>query len=105
MSLHVKMMFKSICTSHIVMRPYRETVIFVNVPNIDAFDLFECCEVFVFSVRAMFAQTMVLISAINGCGNRTLKESGTIWEDLMAACLARIKSNSQILLEVRGLTS
>ena len=49
------MMFKCICASHIVMRSYCETVIFVNVSPIDAFDVFESCEVFVLSIRALYA--------------------------------------------------
>ena len=53
--LHANMMFNCSCATHIVMRSYRETVSFVNVSPIDAFDVFEYCEVFVLSIRALYA--------------------------------------------------
>ena len=49
------MMFNRICGAHIVMRSYRETVSFVNLSPIDAFDVFESYEVFVVSIRALYA--------------------------------------------------
>ena len=46
--------------------------------------MFECCEVFVLLIRAMYAPTMVLTCANNGCGNMSSNESGI---HLMGVCL------------------
>ena len=51
-------MFNCICAAHIVMRSYRETVSFVNVSPIDAFDVFESYEVFLFAIRAFYAMAL-----------------------------------------------
>ena len=48
-----------------------------NMSNIDAFDVFECCEVFVLSIRAVCTLVMVMTVANNTCGNMDLKRSGT----------------------------
>ena len=72
------------------------------------FDVFECGEVFVANPCNVCTD-----DGIHLCNYLLRKympvydllENGTIWDDLMAVCLARIKSNSLILFEVRGLTS
>ena len=64
----------------IVTLAYHEIVIFANMSNLDAFDVFECCEVFVLSIRAMYTLVMAFIFASNTCGNRNSNDLGTIWK-------------------------
>ena len=52
------MTYNRICTAHIVTMSYREIVNFTNMSNIGAFDVFECCEVFVLSNRAVYTLVM-----------------------------------------------
>ena len=73
---HVNTIVKCICASHIVMRSYRETVSFVNVSPIDAFDVFESYEVFVLSIRACYA---LVLSILLLQAWIALYESETIW--------------------------
>ena len=66
---------------------YREIVNSTNMSIIDAFDVFECCEVFVLSIRAVYTLVMVVPFANNSCGNMSSKRSGRSRLNLMGFCL------------------
>ena len=72
------MTYNRICTAHIVTMSYREIVNFTNMSDIGAFDVFECCEVFVLSIRAIYTLVMAFTFANNTCGNMDLKGAGMI---------------------------
>ena len=46
------------------------------------FDVFACCDVFVLSIRAMYALAMVFICASNSWRSKNLNEDGTLWDNL-----------------------
>ena len=72
-------MFKCIFASHIILRSYRETVSFMNVSPIDAFDVFEAYEMFLYSIRAFLCTGIryLLLQAWILAGESEF--SGTIW--------------------------
>ena len=80
-------MLKCIFESHIVMRSQCETVHFVNVSPIDAFDVFESYEVFLFSIRAFYALVLSIYFCKHGLSHNAVE---TIWDDLLGFCLAPI---------------
>ena len=65
---------------HIVVPSYREFVISTNMPkqkqkHIYVLDAFECCEVFVLSIGAVYAPVVIIYVATVTCGINDLKRS------------------------------
>ena len=61
------------------MRPYSDTVSFVNVSHIDAFDVFESYEVFLFAIRAFYAMALSIYFWKHALGYNEFGGVGTIW--------------------------
>ena len=58
---HVNLTYNRIGTTQIATVSYREMVDFADTSSIHAFDVFECYEVFVVSIRAMYTLVMPFI--------------------------------------------
>ena len=72
------------------MRSDCEIVSFVNVSPIDAFDVSESYEVFLFSIRAFYALVLSNFVCKHELRCMNLKQFETLWDDVVAVSVGPI---------------